>query len=530
MLNINLGLFGHVDSGKTSIAKSISSLSSTACFDKHMHSQERGITIDLGFSALIKDSPLHIASQGYSSIQFTIVDCPGHADFIRTILGGGQIIDIMVLVIDAAKGMQVQTSECIVIGEIIEAPLIVLLNKADLFSHERDSLIAIKKQISSILKKTRWANPTIIPISTQATSVFFKEGFYALQECLLSFADKVIVKRGQKAKLTEKMKGDQGFVMLADHCFNIKGKGSIFTGTITQGSVQLNTLVNIPAYSIQRKVKSIQAFHTQVQEAGFGDRIGICLKDISCAQIERTLICSPDVTVPFVYSFVAQIYSVRFFTKDIRSNELYHMSIGHETVIAQAKFFYSQDGTFSFKRDYLFLDKLPDCAKAFYDDKGDLKEPTSRYFAHLTLKVKVHIPPNIPIICSKLDRSVNIKACRIAFHGKIVGLCDVQSSIKLTLFKTKYKQLSIDRWTDDSNCICSGLNKHNVQNFVKKSIVLIIQDKGVDESEKVYHGTLIKSFGQSGKILAHLNVPERVRSLPKVAYELKVPIQKLMHV
>ncbi|CAN0555826.1 unnamed protein product, partial [Ectocarpus sp. 12 AP-2014] len=79
-------------------------------------SRERGITLDLGFSAFTVSLPEHLPQDQYSHLQFTLVDCPGHASLIRTIIGGAQIMDMMLLVIDATKGMQAQTTECVVIG------------------------------------------------------------------------------------------------------------------------------------------------------------------------------------------------------------------------------------------------------------------------------------------------------------------------------------------------------------------------------------------------------------------------------
>lgn len=88
----------------------MSTLASTAAFDKSPQSKERGITLDLGFSAFFLPAPPHLAHL-YDKIQFTLVDCPGHASLIRTIIGGAQIIDMMFLVIDALKGIQTQTAE-----------------------------------------------------------------------------------------------------------------------------------------------------------------------------------------------------------------------------------------------------------------------------------------------------------------------------------------------------------------------------------------------------------------------------------
>ena len=91
-------------SGKTSLARALSTTLSTAALDKSPQSVERGITLDLGFSSFTAPLPLHLAGAPFDSVQVTLVDCPGHASLIRTIVAGSQIIDTMVLVIDVTKG------------------------------------------------------------------------------------------------------------------------------------------------------------------------------------------------------------------------------------------------------------------------------------------------------------------------------------------------------------------------------------------------------------------------------------------
>ena len=115
ILNINIGILGHIDSGKTSLCKALSTIESTAGFDKNPQSKERGITLDLGFSAFVikipdwfKDKHLtkHPNLTKIEYLQFTLVDCPGHASLMKTIIGGASIIDFMILVIDATKLIQ----------------------------------------------------------------------------------------------------------------------------------------------------------------------------------------------------------------------------------------------------------------------------------------------------------------------------------------------------------------------------------------------------------------------------------------
>jgi selenocysteine-specific elongation factor len=112
ILNINIGILGHIDSGKTSLCKALSTIASTAGFDKNPQSQARGITLDLGFSAFIIRVPswyreMHPKElEGYEFIQFTLVDCPGHASLMKTIIGGASIIDMMMLVVDGQKLVQ----------------------------------------------------------------------------------------------------------------------------------------------------------------------------------------------------------------------------------------------------------------------------------------------------------------------------------------------------------------------------------------------------------------------------------------
>ena len=90
----------------------------------------------------------------FRSLQFTLVDCPGHASLIRTIIGGAQIIDMMMLVVDVTKGVQTQTAECLVIGEILCEKMVVVLNKIDLLKEEKRNALIEKVTRNGIIIST----------------------------------------------------------------------------------------------------------------------------------------------------------------------------------------------------------------------------------------------------------------------------------------------------------------------------------------------------------------------------------------
>lgn len=293
VLNVNIGILGHVDSGKTSLVKALSTLLSTAALDKHPQSQQRGITLDLGFSSFTIPLPSHlqaeVESERYTALQVTLVDCPGHASLIRTIIGGAQIIDMMLLVVDVNKGIQTQTAECIVIGEITTDKMVIVLNKIDLLpEEEREEKIAkAKKRLTRALASSKFSSSPMIPLSavvggekvaavgggagkssgsvkTSAETI----GISQLIDTICSYLTTPV-----RVKTAP-------FYFAIDHCFAIKGHGTVLTGTILSGTVAVNSQIELPQLQLEKKVKSLQMFRQPVQTAKQGDRVGICVTNL----------------------------------------------------------------------------------------------------------------------------------------------------------------------------------------------------------------------------------------------------------
>lgn len=272
-INVSVGVLGHVDSGKTSLCKQLSQTASTAAFDQNPQSQERGITLDLGFSAFSLEDKWNV----------TLVDCPGHASLIRTVLGGIQIMDVMLLVLDITKGMQTQSSECLILADVLASHLIVALNKVDLLTEDTRSakIEKARKMLKGTLARTKFGeNTPIILCSAVDASV----GVSHIKEAILENIKNMTLLRHT----------DRPFVMAVDHCFQKKGQGTICTGTILQGTIKVGDIVELPEQQLQRKVKTIQSFKVSLTTASAGDRVGMCIGAFDASLMERGILSVPD--------------------------------------------------------------------------------------------------------------------------------------------------------------------------------------------------------------------------------------------
>ncbi|KAJ1523664.1 hypothetical protein ONE63_001505 [Megalurothrips usitatus] len=480
VVNLNIGILGHVDSGKTSLAKALSQVAGTAAFDKNPQSQERGITIDLGFSAVVVDLPPHLSGQtSKSKLQFTFVDCPGHASLIRTIIGGAQIIHMMVLVVDVTKGMQTQTAECLVIGEIMCKNMIVVLNKTDLLPPEkRDlSIEKMKKKMSLTLAKTIFKSAPIVALSANPVDSQSKaEGL-----------DRLLGTMKEKACLPEKHL-EKPFLFAVDHCFGIRGQGTVLTGTVLQGTVSVKDEIQVPSIGFSAKVKSMQMFRRPVNTAEEGDRLGLCVPHLDPKQLERGLVCQPNY-IPLMYASILHVHRIKYFQGNIKSKDKFHISIGYETVMAQLTVFSLVNAV-----ENMSFDLASD-----YESKEELQEGEN-YFMLLQFEKPILAAPNSLAIGSRLEMDIDGNACRLAFWGRIVHPITDKNYEKsflphLRIYKMKERKGVVERVVKDDVLIAKNLIKKetNAQSFLGLSVDLSSGEHGVIES----------TFGKSGKLNIH---------------------------
>ncbi|XP_044158140.1 selenocysteine-specific elongation factor [Bufo gargarizans] len=514
-LNFNVGVLGHIDSGKTSLARALSTTASTAAFDKNPQSRERGITLDLGFSSFTVPPPEHLSHSGYKRLQFTLVDCPGHASLIRTIIGGAQIIDLMMLVIDVTKGMQTQSAECLVIGQIACNKMVVVLNKTDLLpeSKRQAAIERMTKKMQKTLENTKFHGCPIISVAAkpggpEAPESETAQGISELIELLKSQA--YLPRRDPSGP----------FLMAVDHCFSIKGQGTVMTGTVLSGSVSLNDNVEIPALKVSKKVKSMQMFHQPVSSAMQGDRLGICVTQFDPKLLERGLVCTPD-SLHTIHAAIISVKKIPYFKGSLHTKAKFHITLGHETVMGKVMFFSvppphlnQEEPTdhFDFGEEYLYQDSYitKDSGKAD-SPQGDELLPKEQW-ALLEFERPVTCPKPCLVIGSKLDTDIHSNTCRLAFHGVLLEGAEHKNYSetflpKLKVFKMKHKEGQVERVNDDYSVIGRSLFKKetNMQLFVGLKVKLSTGEEGTIEG----------SFGQSGKF--KIRIPNGLKPETKQA-------------
>uniref|UniRef100_A0A8B9XHZ1 Eukaryotic elongation factor, selenocysteine-tRNA specific n=1 Tax=Bos mutus grunniens TaxID=30521 RepID=A0A8B9XHZ1_BOSMU len=406
-VNVNVGVLGHIDSGKTALARALSTTASTAAFDKQPQSRERGITLDLGFSCFSVPLPAHLRPapgagpepEPEPRLQVTLVDCPGHASLIRTIIGGAQIIDLMMLVIDVTKGMQTQSAECLVIGQIACQKLVVVLNKTDLLPEgkKQAAIDRMTKKMQKTLESTKFRGAPVIPVAA-------KPG-------------------GPDAPETE----------------------------APQGIPELIEVV--------RKVKSMQMFHTPVSSAVQGDRLGICVTQFDPKLLERGLVCAPE-SLHTVHAALISVEKIPYFRGPLQTKAKFHITVGHETVMGRVMFFGPAPDSldrepvldsFDFSREYLFQEQYlclgPDPAAAHAAEADEKAGQVSagrcprQQWALVEFEKPVTCPRLCLVIGSRLDADIHANTCRLAFHGVLLhGLEDRNYGALPTLRVYKLKQ------------------------------------------------------------------------------------------
>ena len=558
ILNINVGILGHVDSGKTSLSKMISSISSTASFDKNPQSKERGITLDLGFSALYINTPKILKEKFNSNkkiieseyIQLTLVDCPGHASLIRTVISGASIIDTVILVIDSVKGIQIQTVECIALSEILCENITIALSKVDLLKNREDDTNKKIDKLKKIFSKSKFGeNISIIPTTT--TDEDKNNNEKTIKLLIKSVIECIEFNREEKENDIINKKSDS-LIAYIDHYFKIKNKGTVATGTIMQGNIKINDEIYFPELSNKYMVKEIQIFKKSVKSATKGDRVGLLIKNLDNQKIERTIITSVgSKEVNYLEGGVLLLRKVNLYKDKLKSNNKYYVMIGNQGISAKCLFFdyIKKKEELFIKYDINNIKKTEICDKNIFYNKEyqylegiDITDNNEYYFAFVKFDKKIIVPNKMIFLGTNIDIDISEnKKDRLAFYGKII-FCnnDLNEIIKdLKIVKNKMKEGRIIRVTPENKkiCIVRGFikkeNMGNINNIIGKEIYgrieneeknEIKEENKIEDNNNKIIGKILSSFGQVGKLKVEFNQEIDVKIFKNIILEM--PIKK----
>jgi len=391
LVPVHIGLMGHIDHGKTALARAISEHVSTAGLDKHPQAKERGITIDLGFTMFVLDKFL-----------VTLVDAPGHADLIRSVVAGANIIDTAIVTVAADEGPKIQTGEHLVVLRAMDIDSIVIaITKSDLVDDNR--LVEVEGMMKKIVSEAGFSKVEYVTVSSQTG-----KGIDDLRNALL----KMIVPRTRNV--------DGPVLMPIDHAFSVKGHGTVVTGTILRGHLSTDDSVEFMPTGLTSKIRSIQTFGTSRPEASAGDRVGVNSPEIDPNQITRgDYLASPD-SIPISDTVLVRAKTNPLYKGRITQRMVISTAIGMPMVTSQIIPFEVKDG----KR--IVLD--------------DVK--TGTFDAALVLQRPIAVDASGKVLLLRTDLSPS--QMRIIGSGSITEITE-----KIILNKRKVREGKVQRIRDD---------------------------------------------------------------------------------
>ncbi len=268
MKHIIIGTAGHIDHGKTALIKALTGIDA----DRLKEEKQRGITIDIGFAFLSLSD----------HIEAGIIDVPGHEKFVKNMLAGIGGIDLAILVIAADEGIMPQTEEHLAICDLLQIQHgLVALTKIDLVDEEW--LEMVTEDIGDGLTGTFLEEAPIIPVSSKTG-----DGLDTLRQELAILAENV------------RERSSNGMLRLPiDRVFTIKGFGTVVTGTLISGTVEVEDIVEILPNAVNSRIRNIQVHDIPVERAYAGQRTALNLHGLEKQAIQRgCVLCEPNLLKP----------------------------------------------------------------------------------------------------------------------------------------------------------------------------------------------------------------------------------------
>jgi elongation factor Tu len=303
--HVNIGTIGHVDHGKTTTSAAIMHISKLRGMmssgqgvdeiDKSPEEKARGVTISI--THLECETPKR---------HYALIDCPGHADYIKNMITGAAQMDGGILVVSAPDGPMPQTKEHILLAKQVGLPsLLVYMNKCDMVD-DPEILDLVESEVRELLKKYGFPGdetPIIRGSSTKALAATSIDDPAAKPIIdLLDACDSYIPEPVREL--------DKPFAMAIEDVFSIEGRGTVATGRIERGVIKQNDEIEIVGIRPTQKsvVVSVEMFQKSLESGQAGDNVGILLRGLKKEDIERGQVLAKSGSITPHTEFEAEVY------------------------------------------------------------------------------------------------------------------------------------------------------------------------------------------------------------------------------
>jgi elongation factor Tu len=300
--HMNVGTIGHVDHGKTTLSAAITMYCAKKFGDKALkydeidnapEEKERGVTINTR----------HLEYQS-DKRHYAHIDCPGHADYIKNMITGAAQMDGAILVVSAPDSVMPQTREHLLLARQVGVPkIIVFLNKVDMVD-DPDLLELVVEEVKDTLKEYGFA---------EETPIIQGSAFKALNNADDPANTKAIedLLTAMDTWFDDPVRDDQKpFLMPIEDIFTISGRGTVVTGRIERGVINMNEEVEIIGIkpTVKSTVTGIEMFQKTLDQGMAGDNVGILLRGVEKKDVERGQVLAKPASIHPHTKFEAQIY------------------------------------------------------------------------------------------------------------------------------------------------------------------------------------------------------------------------------
>jgi elongation factor Tu len=309
--HVNIGTVGHVDHGKTTLTAAITmSLAAIGAAKSRKYDE-----IDAAPEEKARGITINTAHVEYETVtrHYAHVDCPGHADYVKNMITGAAQMDGGILVVSAADGPMPQTREHILLAKQVGVPrLVVFMNKTDLVDDE-ELLELVELEIRELLSSYDFDGDNIPVVSGSAVKAV--EQMIANPKTIQGeneWVDKIydLMAAVDDYIPTPEREIDKPFLMAVEDVFSITGRGTVATGRIERGKVKVGENVEIIGIKDTRSttITGVEMFQKSLDEGLAGDNVGVLMRGIQKADIERGMVIAKPGSIKPHTEFEGEVY------------------------------------------------------------------------------------------------------------------------------------------------------------------------------------------------------------------------------